>query len=156
MILPLAATVLLSTSVWTASDSASVGFRCYSVDDGLPQSSALEVVQDQHGFLWIATQDGLARFDGQSFLAFRPDPSDSASISSSDVLSLFVDRDGTLWIGTERDIDRLEAGPEELVAATDEPAQTRDSLPAPEFHPHLHARRGGAPQSPRLCRGPGR
>lgn len=133
MILQLAATVLLSTSVWTAPDSASVGFRCYSVDEGLPQSRAMEIVQDQHGFLWIATQDGLARFDGQSFLTFRPDPSDSASISRSEVLSLFIDRDGTLWIGTDRDINRLEAGPEEFVAATDDPAQTSDSYRRPSF-----------------------
>ena len=42
----------------------------YTIDDGLPQSFVEQVHQDQKGFLWIATQDGVTRFDGYDFENF--------------------------------------------------------------------------------------
>ena len=46
--------------------------RNYTLADGLPQSQVYDVVQDQVGYLWLATQGGgLARFDGEDFVVFR-------------------------------------------------------------------------------------
>jgi ligand-binding sensor domain-containing protein len=41
-----------------------IDFERYSLEDGLSQSVVLDIVQDSKGFIWVATQDGLNRFDG--------------------------------------------------------------------------------------------
>ncbi len=47
-----------------------ISFRQLSVKEGLSQNSAISIVQDSTGYLWIATQDGLNRYDGKKFIYF--------------------------------------------------------------------------------------
>ncbi|MDZ7871227.1 MAG: two-component regulator propeller domain-containing protein [Rheinheimera sp.] len=68
------------------------------VSPKLAQSTAL--AQDQQGFLWIGTQHGLYRFDGQQVKAWQADPAKTNAMSADWVSSLLVDRQGILWIGT--------------------------------------------------------
>ena len=75
-------------------------FEHLGLDDGLSQNSALALLQDSQGFIWVGTQDGLNRFDGYSFAVFKNDPDDSNSLSLNSVLALHEDDDGALWIGT--------------------------------------------------------
>lgn len=85
-------------------------FVLLRVNDGLPSSVVYKSVQDHDGFIWVGTQDGLARYDGVGFRVFRHDPADPASIASNDVSALLVDRDGRLWCGGEASgLNRLEA-----------------------------------------------
>ena len=60
----------------------------YTIDDGLPQSFVEQVHQDQKGFLWIATQDGVTRFDGYDFENFFSNPFDSSSILSNYIIEI--------------------------------------------------------------------
>lgn len=62
--------------------------------------------QDADRFLWIATNDGLRRFDGTRFVVYRHDEQDSASLADNEVLSLLLDCDGNLWVGTIRGLQR--------------------------------------------------
>ncbi|MBS0487957.1 MAG: hypothetical protein JSS13_11490, partial [Proteobacteria bacterium] len=48
-----------------------VRFRTYSTGDGLSQATAMAMAQDNTGFLWIGTQDGLNRFDGYGFKVYK-------------------------------------------------------------------------------------
>jgi signal transduction histidine kinase/FixJ family two-component response regulator len=81
-----------------------------TVADGLPSSVVYKIVQDRDGFIWIGTQDGLARYDGVGFRVFRHDPADPASLASNDVSTLLIDRAGVLWCGGEGSgLNRLEA-----------------------------------------------
>ena len=68
------------------------------VSPRLAQSTAL--VQDQQGFLWIGTQHGLYRFDGQQLKTYQAVPGQTNTLSADWVSSLLVDRQGSLWIGT--------------------------------------------------------
>jgi len=72
----------------------------WTVQDGLPVNSVTALLQSRDGYLWIATFDGLVRFDGVRFTVFTP--SNSPGLPSSRVLTLLEARDGTLWLGTER------------------------------------------------------
>jgi diguanylate cyclase (GGDEF)-like protein/PAS domain S-box-containing protein len=73
---------------------------------GLPESAALSqstvsaIINDRHGFIWIATQAGLHRFDGRNTLLFQHEPSNPASIPSNFVSALAEDHSGQIWIGT--------------------------------------------------------
>ncbi|RSK47322.1 sensor histidine kinase [Hymenobacter rigui] len=75
-------------------------FRTLTAQDGLVQNSVLAAVQDQRGFMWLGTQDGLSRYDGSQCRTFRNDPQRPGSLSSNFILSLTEDRAGTLWVGT--------------------------------------------------------
>lgn len=77
-----------------------IRFDALSVEQGLSHSSVWSMVQDDHGFLWIGTQNGLNRYDGYRFEVHRHDPEDPGSISGSDVLQVFLDQQGELWLGT--------------------------------------------------------
>src|SRR5208337_2096598 len=66
--------------------------------DGLPQDNILSVVQTPDGYLWLGTEEGLARFDGVRFTIF--DKSNTPELKSSLISALLVDRKGNLWIGT--------------------------------------------------------
>lgn len=79
------------------------------VAEGLPSSAAYKVLQDHEGFMWIGTQDGLARYDGVGFRVFRHDPADALSLTSNDMSAIMIDRDGNLWCGGEASgLNRLE------------------------------------------------
>lgn len=76
-------------------------FKHLSVDEGLSQPTINAIVSDKLGFVWIATEDGLNRYDGNEFRIFRHDAQDSTSISHSVVYALAEDTvTGNLWIGT--------------------------------------------------------
>ena len=70
----------------------------FRVEDGLPQNFISGIVQDQDGFLWVGTRDGLARYDGRHFKTYRQQYQDSSSLSSSVVTSLTLDNQNKLWI----------------------------------------------------------
>ncbi len=58
------------------------------------------VCQDEHNFLWLATDEGLRRFDGTQFVTYYHDESDSTSLASDNVMDLLIDRSQRLWVGT--------------------------------------------------------
>ena len=76
-------------------------FKHITVDDGLSSSLVLSIIQDNKGFIWTGTSDGLNRYDGFNFVTYRADPLDSTSLSDNAVQSLYVDHDDNLLIGTE-------------------------------------------------------
>ena len=84
----------------SAQTAAPVNVEMLGVNDGLSQSSVYSITQDSKGFIWIATFNGLDRYDGNGFLHFRHNGNDSFSLSSSQVFSVFEDSKQRLWIGT--------------------------------------------------------
>lgn len=86
-------------------------FEHLTIADGLSHSTVTAFAEYQ-GFLWIGTNDGLNRYDGREFLAFKHDPADPASLSHNSVTELFVDSRGRLWVGTRNGLNlRNLAGP---------------------------------------------
>ncbi|HYC62423.1 MAG TPA: two-component regulator propeller domain-containing protein [Thermoanaerobaculia bacterium] len=67
-------------------------------DDGLPQNTVNAIVQTRDGYLWLGTEEGLARFDGVRFVV--SDRQNAPAMRTSFISSLFEGPDGTLWIGT--------------------------------------------------------
>ena len=84
-----------------AADPRSVRFEHLSRDAGLSQAFVYTIVQDNQGFLWFGTQEGLNRYDGFEFTVFAHDPNDPGSLSDESIRTMIKTRDGTLWIGTD-------------------------------------------------------
>lgn len=81
-------------------------FRNISTAQGLSQSTVFCIQQDHLGFIWMGTQDGLNRFDGEDFKIFRNQKNDSTSFSSNYVRALFLDSGSNLWIGGDKGISK--------------------------------------------------
>ncbi len=74
-----------------------IRFEHISVEQGLSNFSVSSIVQDQQGFLWIATEEGLNRYDGYDFTVYKADPADSNALPTSFFGQLYRDRAGALW-----------------------------------------------------------
>ncbi len=88
--------ILLSAVIDCA---AQYRFDSWAIDDGLPQNSVRAILQTRDGYLWLATLDGLARFDGVKFTVFNK--STHKDLVTTRFSSLFEAEDGALLLGTE-------------------------------------------------------
>src|SRR5215216_5791287 len=74
------------------------GHQAWLTENGLPQNTVQAIVQTHDGYLWIGTQEGLARFDGLNFTVF--DKENTPAFKSNDIRFLHEDKQGRLWIST--------------------------------------------------------
>ena len=74
------------------------GREVWRSEQGLPQNSVQALVQTRDGYLWLGTQEGLARFDGVRFVVF--DKTNTPAIRHNSIQALLETRDGSLWIAT--------------------------------------------------------
>ena len=82
--------------------------QSWSTEDGLPQNSVHAILQTHDGFLWIATEGGLARFDGLNFRVFQQ--TNEPVFTSDDICCLAEDSRNGLWIGTADGLIRKSRG----------------------------------------------
>ncbi|MBZ5506022.1 MAG: hypothetical protein LAO78_11095 [Acidobacteriia bacterium] len=82
--------------------------KTWTFNGGLPGTAIRAIVQTSDGFLWLATDGGLARFDGLNFSVF--DRTNTPAMTSEDIHSLAAGSDGSLWIGTQDGLLRLKDG----------------------------------------------
>lgn len=85
-------------------------FDTWQIEQGLPQNTVQAICQTRDGYLWLGTQEGLARFDGVRFVAF--DAARTANFRHNDVTALCEDCAGNLWIATRGGLMRLTRGGE--------------------------------------------
>ncbi|MGE5846992.1 MAG: two-component regulator propeller domain-containing protein, partial [Ignavibacteria bacterium] len=80
---------------------ANIRFNHLTVENGLSQSAVTCILQDNKGFMWFGTQDGLNRYDGYNFKVFKNNPEDSATLSDNFIFSIYEDRSGILYVETQ-------------------------------------------------------
>jgi diguanylate cyclase (GGDEF)-like protein/PAS domain S-box-containing protein len=94
------AAILLLAALPAEADRRSHFFETISSADGLAQNTVHAFVRDARGFVWVATQGGLHRYDGYGFELFQHDPGDPASLPENLITALASDPQGRLWVGT--------------------------------------------------------
>ncbi|MFT5756139.1 MAG: diguanylate cyclase (GGDEF)-like protein/PAS domain S-box-containing protein [Alteromonadaceae bacterium] len=90
-----------------ATMTSPIKFEQLTTKDGLSQSYVYDMVQDQQGFIWIATQDGLNRYDGDKFVHYRHNILEPNSLANNFIRKVFIDKDNTLWVGTDNGLSKF-------------------------------------------------
>jgi len=93
--------VLVSVPAWGLDPRLALtqfGHDVWTASNGLPNDTVRAIAQTADGYLWFATFDGLARFDGVSFTVFNG--SNTPILNRCPLTALLPARDGGLWIGT--------------------------------------------------------
>jgi len=80
-------------------------YRHIGDEFGLSQNTVTNIVQDSLGYLWMATNDGLNRYNGLSIEVFKYERDDSTSLSNGWINTLLYDKSGRLWAGTNRGLN---------------------------------------------------
>ncbi len=91
--------ILISVVFISSSEISSQvnNFKYYSIEDGMPVSTALTMIQDSRGYLWLGTQGGgVSRFDGYIFSNFN----NEKGLANNTVRTILEDSKGNLWFGT--------------------------------------------------------
>jgi ligand-binding sensor domain-containing protein len=73
-------------------------FRNINTSAGLASDYVTSIIQDSKGFIWIATGNGVQKYDGNSFTTYHHDPHNSQSINSDNDGLLLKDREDNIWI----------------------------------------------------------
>lgn len=101
----------------TLSKTQDFQFKTYSFNNGLSSYNAGKILQDKFGFIWIGTQEGINRFDGETFITVKKDPLHNAGLSENYITDIALDDEGKLWIASALGgVDKL--NPENLKIET--------------------------------------
>ncbi|CAN5730768.1 two-component regulator propeller domain-containing protein [soil metagenome] len=85
-----------------------ISFKKINIENGLSNSTIETIFQDNRGFMWFGTRDGLNRFDGYQVLTYKYNPTDSQSVSDNYITSIFQGDDKFIWIGTINGLNRFD------------------------------------------------
>ena len=102
--------MIVSTSTSIANENGlRTYFKRFIPADGLSQGTIQDVIQDSQGFVWIGTQDGLNRYDGNKFTVYRHEKNNPNSLTHSVIRGLFEDSSQHIWIATDHGLNRFDS-----------------------------------------------
>ena len=107
---------------WLFFLTASVSYAQYSnlkfenldTSKGLSSSTCVDILQDQEGFLWFGTIDGINKYDGYDFEVYRNILDDPTSLSNNRITVITEDNLGRLWIGTSNGLNVFDKNTEKF------------------------------------------
>ncbi|OHX66993.1 hypothetical protein NH26_11885 [Flammeovirga pacifica] len=77
-----------------------------SMRDGLPSNIISDITQDKYGFIWVATRNGLVRYDGNEYLYFKKD-NNKKSLSDNELTEV-LSTDNYIWVGSWNGLNRVD------------------------------------------------
>lgn len=100
----------------------------YADDSGLPSRIVRDVIQDANGFIWVAGNNGLYRFDGEHFKPYLSSLTDTTGLRDNKINTIAESKDGKLWIGTPRGVHILENEKISYVPIIDNPTENEEYI----------------------------
>lgn len=97
---PISTLTAILLPLWLFGQTPSITFQQISTAEGLSQSVVNCLLKDMEGGVWAGTQDGLNRYDGQTFVSYVNDPEEAGSLSNNYILELYQEEEGAIWVGT--------------------------------------------------------
>ena len=89
-------------AIEVSAQSYNYRFHNLSIEDGLSNSGVSNIIQDSLGYIWIATSEGLNRYDGYTFKVYKNDPLNLESIPDDNIIDLAQDSKGIIWLGSQK------------------------------------------------------
>lgn len=83
-------------------------FESIPGEQGIADRYINAIIQDETGFIWIGSEDGLTKFDGYSSVVYRHKNNDPNSLADNEIYALCSDNEGALWIGTRNGLSRYD------------------------------------------------
>ncbi len=84
-------------------------FEHIGSEDGMSNENVTAILQDNKGYIWFGTMDGLNKYDGYSFKKYKFDPFDSSSLSQNTIYTIWEDEnEGSIWVGTYEGLCRFD------------------------------------------------
>lgn len=119
-----------------------ISFNHYTHADGLSNNWVFSILQDNRGFLWIGTWDGLNQFDGKDFRIYLHDDADPNTPAGKEIKSLMQDAKGLIWIGTEKGLCNLDPL-SEVFTMTPFEARINENIGFESIHSVVQDKNGG-------------
>jgi len=104
-------------------------FERFRVENGLTSNWVRDITQDKYGYMWIATEAGISRYDGYSFKTFNHFRDDSTSLSSDNTSKMLTDQNGTIWIVASNALNWFDSDRNRFIRYEHDP-QDSTSLPS--------------------------
>ncbi|WP_320969388.1 two-component regulator propeller domain-containing protein [Bacteroides nordii] len=89
--------------------SKHLNFVHIGLKEGLSHNTVFDIVQDRDGYIWVATKNGLNRYNGYNFTTYHHDEEDSCSIGSDYIRACTIDLKGNVWLGTAAGLSLYDA-----------------------------------------------
>ena len=100
----------------------------YADDSGLPSRIVRDVIQDKEGFIWVAGNNGLYRFDGEEFKPYLSSLKDTIGLRDNKINTIVESKGGRLWIGTPKGLHFLENNEIRHVPIIDNPSDNQEYI----------------------------
>jgi ligand-binding sensor domain-containing protein/signal transduction histidine kinase len=97
-------------------------FNGITTDDGLVSSNILSILQDNHGFIWIGTYDGLHRYDSKELKVYQNRNNEPNSLADNLIRSLFIDKNDNMFVGTNTGISLYNKNTDQFINFTQDTA----------------------------------
>lgn len=117
--------IILSPNIH--SQQSDLTIETFSVVEGTP-TAVNYILQDKIGYLWFATNSGLYKYDGYSFVPYKHNVTDTASIIDNSLTTLYEDKSGTLWIGTWFGLEKFDQTKNAFTHFTPNPSSTGNDV----------------------------
>src|ERR1700742_2496612 len=101
LLLALASSAVLAAGTAPQQAARPLYFEHLTVRDGLSQSSVMSILQDSQGYLWLATESGLDRYDGYSIREYRRERGNRDALASDYIWAIAEDSHSNLWLATD-------------------------------------------------------
>lgn len=102
-------------------DQPDLHFEQLTEENGLSNGFVTSIYQDEKGFLWFGTANGLNRYDGYQFKTWAPEENNPNSLSNPIIWTLYGSTDGAIWIGTEKGLNRFDPRTEQFTRYLNRP-----------------------------------
>ena len=90
-----------------AQNYGNIKFENFTIEQGLPQASVETMIQDKKGYLWLGTNDGLARYNGYEFKVYGNEIGIDNSIVGNYIVDLEIDNNNNLWVATTNGLSKI-------------------------------------------------
>ena len=100
--------LLITTNIVYVSAYNNINFKNITSEDGLSQGTVETIIQDDQGYIWLGTNDGLCRYNGYEFKIYKHDEELENSITNNYIVDIKQDNSGNIWVGTANGLSKID------------------------------------------------